>query len=91
MAALAVAGVQLATSVGPVVVVWQVMRPPGVQLPTGTGVQRSVEASQELICEVLWRCCSVLACNCDVELLYWTVLCLVCVVVAVVCVVLCWY
>jgi hypothetical protein len=52
---LAEAAVQLATSVGPVVTVSQVMVPPGVQLPTGTGVQISVLASHERSCEVLCR------------------------------------
>ena len=52
---LAVAGVQLVTSVGPVVTVSQVMLPPGVQLPTGPGVQSSVLASQDRSCDVLCR------------------------------------
>ena len=52
---LAVAGVQLVTRVVPVVTVSQVMLPPGVQLPTGPGVQSSVLASQDRSCDVLCR------------------------------------
>lgn len=57
---------QLLTSVGPDATVWQVMLPPGVQLPTGTGVHCSVEASHErswerlrLTCDVWMFCCDV--------------------------------
>jgi cystathionine beta-lyase/cystathionine gamma-synthase len=42
------ASTQLATSVGPEVVVSQVISPPAVQLPIATGVQISVEALHDL-------------------------------------------
>ena len=58
--ALAVAAVQLATKVGPVVTVSQVMSAVAEQLPTGTGVQVSEAALHERSCEVLWRTCEVL-------------------------------
>jgi hypothetical protein len=51
------AGVHDATSVGPVVSVSQVMLPPGLQLPTGTGEQSSVLASHASCCEVLRLTC----------------------------------
>ena len=70
MAKVGVAGVQLATRVGPVAVVWQLMLVELVQLPAGTGVQSSVRAEHERSCVVLcWT---------------WLVLVLVCVVVCVV-------
>ena len=58
--------VQLATRVGPVVTVSQVMLPPGVQLPTAVGVHSSVLASQERSCEVLLRTWLVVICSCEV-------------------------
>jgi len=43
---LALAGVQLATRVGPVLTVSQWKPPPGTQLPVGTGLQVSPESAQ---------------------------------------------
>jgi hypothetical protein len=86
---LAEAGVQLATSVGPVVTVSQVMPPPGVQLPTGTGVHSSVPASHERSCDVLCRTCVVLSVSCDVLALIWLVLPVICDVLCVIWFVLC--
>jgi hypothetical protein len=74
---------QLATRVGPVVTVSQVMPPPGVQLPTGTGVQSSVPASQDRNCDVLWRTWLVLSCSCDVLAVIWLVLPTICAVLIV--------
>jgi hypothetical protein len=72
---------QLATRVGPVVTVSQVMLPPGVQLPTAVGVHSSVEALQERSCDVLLRTwlvqmfsCDVLSMICDVLSVAWLVL-----------------
>jgi hypothetical protein len=66
--------VQLATSVGPVLTVSQVMFPPGVQEPTAVGVQSSVPASHERCCEVLLRTWLVQVLSCEVLSTIWEVL-----------------
>ena len=86
---LAAEATQLVTSVGPVVTVSQVMPPPAVQLPTGTGVQISVCASQERSCDVLCRTWVVLNVSCDVLTICCAVETVICAVLRVVCAVLC--
>ena len=77
-AADAVAGVQLATRVGPVVLVWQVIKPPETQVPGATGAQSSVLASHLMDCEVLWLTLLVEAVICEVLCLTCNVLTLSC-------------
>ena len=86
--ALALAAVQLATRVGPVVTVSQVMSLVAEQLPTGTGVQVSEAALHERSCDVLWRTCEVLRFTWDVLCSSWNVLVSVCDVLRRICAVL---
>lgn len=69
LAAVAEEGVQLATAVGPVVVVWQVINPPATQVPGATGAHSSVLASHLTVCEVLCVTFVCVAVTCDVLLL----------------------
>lgn len=78
MPALAVAAVQDATKVGPVVTVSQVTSEDIEQLPTGTGVHVSELALHERSCDVLWRTCVVLKVVCAVLCSCWLVLPSVC-------------
>src|SRR5678816_3908410 len=86
---LALAGVQLATRVGPVVTVSQWKPPPGTQVPVGTELQVSPVSAQMLVCEVLLRTCEVDTVICDVPCSSWKVLVSVCEVLCTVCDVLC--
>jgi len=86
---LALAGVQLATRVGPVVTVSQWKPAVGTQVPVGTELQVSPVSAQMLVCEVLLRTCCVDTVVCDVPCSSWKVLRRVCWVDRVVCEVLC--
>jgi len=89
LAMLALAGVQLATRVGPVVTVSQWKPPPGTQVPVGTELQVSPVSAQMLVCEVLLRTCWVDTVVCDVPCSSWKVLLRFCWVELVTCDVLC--
>lgn len=77
---LALAGVQLATRLGPVVTVSQWKPAVGTQVPVGTELQVSPVSAQMLVCEVLRRTCWVLSVTWDVLCSSWNVLRSVCVV-----------
>ena len=49
----------------------QVMVPPGVQEPTGTGVHNSVKESHDRSCDVLFWTRAVCMLSCDVLRLIW--------------------
>ena len=82
---LALAGVQLATRVGPVVTVSQWNPMVGTHVPVGTEVQVSPVSAQMLVCEVLLRTCWVDIVVCDVPCSSWKVLRSVCWVDRVTC------
>ena len=89
LAMLALAGVQLATRVGPVVTVSQWKPPPGTHVPVGTELQVSPVSAQMLVCEVLLRTCEVVTVVWEVPCSSWNVLVRVCWVERVTCDVLC--